>query len=157
MSCFPSFLWLVRDFALRLEDSEGRTISPQEYLENALKQQNGTTDLTKRKNSIRKELANFFKNRDCFTLVRPVDDEAKLANMSKLDDKDLRPKFLELISQLQTKVLLGLRKKMFKGKPCSPRMFVELCQFFCQSINTGGLPEIENNWDMVCKAEANRI
>lgn len=29
MSCFPSFLWLVRDFALRLEDNMGRPITPQ--------------------------------------------------------------------------------------------------------------------------------
>jgi len=46
---------------------------------------------------------------------------------------------------------------MFKGKPCSPAMFVELCQYFCSSINEGGLPEIENNWDLVCRAESNRI
>lgn len=28
LSCFPSFLWLVRDFALRLEDLDGKTILP---------------------------------------------------------------------------------------------------------------------------------
>ena len=27
-----------------------------------------------RKNNIRKELANYFKDRDCFLLIRPVDD-----------------------------------------------------------------------------------
>ena len=157
MNCFPSFLWLLRDFALRLEDIDGRTISPQEYLENALKQQPGNNDLAKRKNGVRKELVNFFKNRDCFTLVRPVDDEKKLSNMAKLEDHELRPKFLELVSQLRSKVLLGVRKKMFKGKPCSPGMFIELCQHFCNSINAGGLPEVESNWDMVCRAEASRI
>ena len=29
INCFPSFMWLVRDFALRLEDNLGRPISPQ--------------------------------------------------------------------------------------------------------------------------------
>lgn len=72
-------------------------ISPQEYLENALRPQKGTSDLAMRKNSIRKELTSFFRERDCFTLVRPVDDEAKLQNMSKVRDSELRPKFLELI------------------------------------------------------------
>jgi hypothetical protein len=28
VNCFPSFLWLVRDFALRLEDNKGKPISP---------------------------------------------------------------------------------------------------------------------------------
>jgi len=28
INCFPSFLWLVRDFALKLEDNTGKPISP---------------------------------------------------------------------------------------------------------------------------------
>lgn len=43
INCFPSFMWLVRDFALRLEDGLGRPISPQEYLENALRLQQGNS------------------------------------------------------------------------------------------------------------------
>jgi Guanylate-binding protein, N-terminal domain len=39
-----------------------------------------------RKNGIRKELTNFFKERDCFMLIRPVDDEKKLQNMSLVKD-----------------------------------------------------------------------
>ena len=74
LSCFPSFMWLVRDFALRLEDNLGKPISPFQYLENALKLQQGTSDMMMRKNNVRKELVNFFKDRDCFLLIRPVDD-----------------------------------------------------------------------------------
>ena len=93
IQCFPSFLWLVRDFALRLVDSSNLPISPKEYLENALQPQKGTSDLAMRKNNIRKQLTSFFQERDCFTLIRPVDDEAKLQNMSKVKEEDLRPKF----------------------------------------------------------------
>jgi hypothetical protein len=75
-------------------------------------------------------------------LIRPVEDEAQLQNMAKLKDSELRPKFLELIGQLKSKIHCNIKKKMFKGKPCSPTMFVELCQYFCSSINQGGLPEI---------------
>ena len=74
MNCFPSFMWLVRDFALRLEDNYGKPISPFEYLENALKVQEGSSDMVKRKNAVRKEMTNFFRERDCFLLIRPVDD-----------------------------------------------------------------------------------
>jgi hypothetical protein len=35
---FPTFLWVVRDFSLRLTDSESNIISPKQYLENALLQ-----------------------------------------------------------------------------------------------------------------------
>ncbi len=36
-------------------------------------------------------------------------------------------------------------------------MLIEMCNFFCEAINQGELPEIENSWDQVCKAEAQRI
>ena len=44
--------------------------------------------------------------------------------MAKAKDSDLRPKFLELIGQLRSKIHYSIKKKMFKGKPCSPAMFV---------------------------------
>lgn len=140
LNSFPSFMWLVRDFALKLVDSNNRPLQPQEYLDNALKLQQGNSELVTRKNSVRKELVNFFRDRDCYMLIRPVDDETKLQNMAKLQDHELRPQFLEKIATFRTKVMHGMKKKMFKGKPCSPAMFVELCQHFCHSVNTGGLP-----------------
>ena len=94
INSFPSFMWLVRDFALQLVDSNQRPLQPQEYLDNALKLQQGNSELTVRKNSVRKELVNFFRERDCFTLIRPVDDESKLQKMAKLQDHELRPQFL---------------------------------------------------------------
>lgn len=102
-------------------------------------------------------MTTFFRDRDCFTLVRPVDDESKLQDMSRLKDTELRPKFLELIKDLRSKVFYQAKRKTFKGKPCSPAMFIELCQHFCTAINNGGLPEIESNWDMICKSESARI
>ena len=43
LNSFPSFMWLVRDFALKLVDSNNRPIQPQEYLDNALKLQQGNS------------------------------------------------------------------------------------------------------------------
>ena len=33
---FPFFLWVIRDFALKMCDEKGRSITPKEYLENSL-------------------------------------------------------------------------------------------------------------------------
>ena len=86
MNSFPSFMWLIRDFSLRLVDEHGIKINAKEYLNKALEIKEGNSDLTIRKNSVRNQLVNLFKDRDCFPLIRPVDDEAKLQNMSKLKD-----------------------------------------------------------------------
>ena len=84
INSFPSFMWLVRDFSLRLVDEHGKKILPKEYLNKALELKEGTSDLIIRKNNVRNELVNFFKDRDCFPLIRPVDDEKKLQKMSEL-------------------------------------------------------------------------
>jgi len=44
MRFFPSFVWTVRDFSLELK-LEGRTITADEYLENALKLKKGENDV----------------------------------------------------------------------------------------------------------------
>ncbi len=69
---------MLRDFALQLVDNQGVTITQKEYLENSLKDQRGTSDTAEKKNRIRRMLRNFFKDRDCFTLVRPCEDESML-------------------------------------------------------------------------------
>ena len=34
----PDFVWVLRDFALNLVDTDGNAITPNEYLENALEE-----------------------------------------------------------------------------------------------------------------------
>jgi hypothetical protein len=72
---FPSFLWIVRDFTLKLVDENGQKISSPQYLENCLKPQQGFTESVVSKNRIRELICSFFRERDCLTMVRPADDE----------------------------------------------------------------------------------
>ena len=54
LNSFPSFMWLVRDFTLQMVDKNNKPIRPIDYLNNALQFQEGNSDLTIRKNSVRK-------------------------------------------------------------------------------------------------------
>lgn len=47
-------------------------------MEKALKEQKGSSDTIEKKNRIRRLIVNFFKDRDCFTMVRPIEDEKDL-------------------------------------------------------------------------------
>lgn len=75
---FPSFLWIIRDFALQIVDQQGNRISQKDYLEKALELQKGVSDSIESKNRIRRLMKHFFKDRDCTTLVRPVESEKDL-------------------------------------------------------------------------------
>lgn len=75
---FPSFLWVLRDFALKLVDSEGNKMTPKQYLESALREQKGCSEAIEGKNRVRRMLTHFFHERDCCTLVRPTEQEKNL-------------------------------------------------------------------------------
>lgn len=75
---FPTFLWVVRDFSLRLIDQHENPITSKEYLENALQTQKGSSDSIEQKNRIRRMIKQVFSDRDCFTMVRPVEQEKQL-------------------------------------------------------------------------------
>lgn len=113
---FPVFYWVVRDFALQLRDMEGNEITSKTYLENALKEQKGTSDSIENKNRIRRLIRLFFKDRDCFTLVRPVEDERNLQKLEGLDPSALREEFVEQLGQLKSKTLRKVKPKQIRGK-----------------------------------------
>ena len=86
-------MWVVRDFALKLSDENDATITSKEYLERALLEQKGFSDSVEQKNRIRRLLKTFFTERDCCTMIRPVNNEAELQNLSQKNMTELRSEF----------------------------------------------------------------
>lgn len=154
---FPSFLWVVRDFTLRLVDNFGAEISSVEYLERALELQKGTSDTVENKNKIRRMIKHFFQKRDWVTLVRPVEGERMLQNLNKLPEEELRPAFLKQLKGIQTKIRKKVEPKMLNGKVLNGPMLLELCRSYLNAINKGNVPCIENAWNYVLKFEAEKL
>jgi hypothetical protein len=65
---FPNFLWVVRDFGVRLE-RDGVAMSSRDYLEDALRPEASASDAAAQKNAVRGVLRQFFPERDCVTMV----------------------------------------------------------------------------------------
>lgn len=150
---FPSLLWLLRDFSLKLEDTEGNTITPKQYLENGLALQKGSSEIIEEKNKLRKLIKSYFPERDCYTMIRPVENEKDLQNLNSLDDSCMRKEFLEEASILRTKVFKKIKPKTFNGKVLSGSMLIELLKSILDSINQGSIPVIEDSWNYVVEAE----
>ena len=108
---FPSFLWVLRDFALQMVDAEGNEINQKTYLENALKDVKGTSDAVENKNRIRRLIRHFFKERDAFTMVRPMEDERMLQNLASAPDHMLREEFVQQVNLLRSKTLKRVQAK----------------------------------------------
>ena len=150
---FPSLLWLLRDFILKLEDNDGNVITAKQYLENALMLQKGSTDSIEEKNNVRKLIKTYFPERDCFPMVRPVENENDLQNLQSLPDDMIRSEFLSQAEVLRNKVMKKTKPKNFNGKILSGEMLLELVESVISSINEGVIPVIENSWKYVMSNE----
>jgi len=150
---FPTLLWLLRDFSLKLEDKDGNTITEKQYLENALEDLAGTSDMIEEKNRVRNLIKSYFKEKDLFVMVRPVEEESDLQNLQNLPDEKLRKEFLEQAKFFRNKVMKKIKPKVFKKKNLNGFMLVELVQSILDSINNGSIPVIENSWKYVMQNE----
>ena len=150
---FPSLLWILRDFALKLEDNEGNVITAKQYLENALMEQKGSSESIEEKNLLRKLIKTYFIERDCFPMVRPVENEGELQKLMTLSDNKIRPEFLRQCEMLRNKIYMKIKPKTFNGKILSGQMLINLLQSIIEAINEGAIPIIENSWKYITSNE----
>ena len=154
---FPSLLWILRDFALKLEDSEGNVITAKQYLDNALMEQKGSTESIEEKNLVRKMIKTYFLERDCFPMVRPVENERDLQKLQTLSDDRIRPEFLRQSEMLRNKIYMKIKPKNFNGKILSGQMLINLLESIIEAINEGAIPVIENSWKYITNNECLRL
>ena len=150
---FPILFWVLRDFSLKLEDSEGNAINSNQYLENSLMEQEGTSEVIIEKNLIRKKIKNYFLERYCFPLVRPVENEKDLQNLMNLPDNKIRPEFLLQSDNLKNNIFSKIKPKNFGGNILSGEMLIALLESIINSINNGAIPVIENSWKYITDNE----
>ena len=150
---FPTLLWLLRDFSLKLEDKNGNVITEKQYLENALRELSGLTNSIEEKNRVRNLIRAYFPERDCFVMVRPTENENDLQNLQNLPDNKFRKEFLEQGKIFRNKVMKKTKPKRLNGKILSGAMLVEFVQSILDSINSGGIPVIEDSWRYIMKNE----
>ena len=150
---FPTLLWLLRDFSLKLEDKDGNVITEKQYLENALEEKSGALESIEEKNRVRNLIKTYFTEKDCFVMVRPVEKEEDLQNLQNLPDDKLRKEFLEQSRIFRNKVMKKTKPKTFNKMPLTGEMLIGLIQSILDSINMGSIPVIENSWKYVLKTE----
>ena len=150
---FPTLLWLLRDFSLKLEDKNGNVITEKQYLENALRELSGLTNSIEEKNRVRNLIRAYFPERDCFCMVRPTEDEQDLQNLQNLPDNKFRKEFLEQSKIFRNKVMKKTKPKRLNGRVLTGSMLVEFVQNVLDAINAGAIPVIEDSWRYIMKNE----
>ena len=87
-------------------------------------------------------MTSFFRDRDCFTMVRPLVDENKLQDLDAIPFEELRPDFIEQVIQFRKRVTQGLKIKTVNGKQLNGDMYCNMMSSYVGSINEGAVPNI---------------
>lgn len=151
----PSFVWLLRDFYLKLEE-DGRNLTPRDYLESALQLLPGTNTAVQSKNNIRESIKALFPDRDCFTLVRPVNEEEALAKLDTLPSSQLRPEFKQGLANLTKLTFQKAMPKRLGSQVLTGASLAALAEAYVGAINAGAVPTIATAWQGVAEAESRR-
>uniref|UniRef100_A0A8C3WN92 Guanylate binding protein 1 n=1 Tax=Catagonus wagneri TaxID=51154 RepID=A0A8C3WN92_9CETA len=143
VSFFPDFVWTLRDFSLDLE-TDGESITADEYLENALKLKKGTSQKDKNFNLPRVCIRKFFPKKKCFIFDRPT-QRKKLGHLEDLCDDDLDAEFVEQAADFCSYIFCNSKTKTLSGgiKVTGPRL-ESLVLTYINAINSGDLPCMEN-------------
>lgn len=148
----PIFVWLLRDFYLDLVE-DNRKITPRDYLELALKPMAGGGRDIASKNEIRESIRALFPDRECFTLVRPLNNENALQKLDKTPLDKLRPEFRAGLDSFTKFVFERTRPKQVGGTVMTGPILAGLTQSFLDALNKGAVPVISSSWQSVEEAE----
>lgn len=169
----PVFVWLLRDFYLDLAE-DNRKITPRDYLELALRPMQGGRN-TSAKNEIRESIRALFPDRECFTLVRPLNNEKDLQSLdqipvSPIDNpfsfifissmqislivvyelqlERMRPEFRAGLDALTKFVFERTKPKQLGSTVMTGPILAGLTQSFLDAINSGAVPTISSSWQV---------
>mmetsp|Transcript_35733 Transcript_35733/g.79501 ORF Transcript_35733/g.79501 Transcript_35733/m.79501 type:complete len:796 (+) Transcript_35733:196-2583(+) len=151
----PAFLWLLRDFYLRLEE-DGRKVTAKDYLETALMPVTGSGASVEAKNAIRSSIKSLFPDRDCFTLVRPMNDESQLVNLDEVPRSQLRPEFAQGVKSLIDIIFKKAEPKRYGSQYVTGPVLAGLVEAYVAAINEGAVPTIATAWQGVAESESRR-
>lgn len=119
-------------------------------MEQSLREISGVSDEVASKNRVRRVITEFFNERDCFAMVRPLAEESALKNLDKTQIENLRPEFVDQVFALREKIFSKCKVKKVHGVEVDGQALGHLLLSYSKAINEGAVPNIEQAWNYVC-------
>ncbi|KAH7568864.1 hypothetical protein ACOSP7_011940 [Xanthoceras sorbifolium] len=151
----PIFVWLLRDFYLDLVEDD-RRITPRDYLELALRPVQGNGRDIAAKNEIRDSIRALFPDRECFPLVRPLNNENDLQRLDQISLDKLRPEFRSGLDALTKFVFERTRPKQVGATVMTGPVLIGITESYLDALNNGAVPTISSSWQSVEEAECRK-
>ena len=143
---FPEFMWVLRDFSLRIESKEGVKLTQGEYLESALADPAGGSG------GVRKAIRNFFASRSLTVMPRPTNKDS----METLERSPgaISAKFRESVQQMKERIMSTGKLLRVNDQHVTPRAFAAMCKHTASQMHGGGIPSLKDAWSMMADIQA---
>ncbi|XP_037495753.1 guanylate-binding protein 7 isoform X2 [Jatropha curcas] len=141
----PVFTLLLRDFYLDLKEKNAK-ITPRDYLEVSLRPVMGDGKDIAAKNQIRESIRAFFPNRECFALVRPLNDENELQHLDQVSLDKFRPEFLSGLDAFTKFVCERTRPKQVGSTVMTGPFLAGITKSFLDALNNGATSTVSSSW-----------
>ena len=136
----PKFIWALRDFDLQNLKKKGK-INPDVYLEQCLKERFGGENKDEI-NVIKENLIKYFKERECVTLPKPLEEEKDLILLKRVPLEELKDDFKNEFWNLHNKIFKASKAKIINGKITNGPMVAFLLTKIVKEINNEKIPNI---------------
>lgn len=149
---FPELILALRDHTLEMV-IDGIRVNADEYFEYCLKLEEGSDEITVRKNKPRLCIRKYFSKRHCFTFERPGDAKT-LKTLDTLNDKKLHKQFVNDTKKFLYYVWNSCKPMTApNGKPITGCNFGHLLKSYVKAVNDGGVPCIESTLTTMAEIE----
>jgi len=150
----PALMWVLRDFMLDLTSPDGRSISPDAYLEQALTSCSAAEvddDRAQGAKEVKDSLLRFFDSRTCSVLVRPAHEESQLQQLERVPYRGLREEFRSGVEALRARIeaACAAGPKSVGGQALGCGAFVALLGKLVASMNSNQMLDIRGSWENV--------
>ena len=140
----PKFIWCIRDFDLQiLSPKKGNKMNGDSYMEKCLRERFDGENKDEL-NMIKENLIKYFKQRECVTLPKPLEEEKDFIMLKKMNLNDLQDDFKDEFLNLKDKIYESSHAKIVNGKTLNGPMIAYLLTKFVKIINKGNILNISN-------------
>ncbi|XP_035665454.1 guanylate-binding protein 1-like [Branchiostoma floridae] len=155
---FPDFLWLLRDLSLKMQDKDGKDMTPTEYLITKVLDRNEDDFEESTSEKVGRAIRTFFPSVECATLVRPSGDTEVMTNIA-LHTDNLNLEFNKGVENLTKWLLLKSRAKRGydKASTVSGLALSIMAKQYVEAVNDpNSIPALDNTWQNTIELMENR-
>lgn len=146
---FPHFMWILRDFSLKLTDKNGKDLSTEQYLSESLSE----LDAKEERCKIRATINSAFVKKTLFTLPRPANDEY-LHQLDK-NPKAVNSLFNSKIADVKHFINKNMVPMQAKGVKMTGAMYAKFVVHLVNGIGESNrVPVIKDAWSLMGEVRA---